>query len=220
MQNLALLAAICGLHTLAVISPGPDFLIAVKNSLTYSRRTGIYTAIGFALSIATHLLYCVTGLAFVISQSILLFTIIKYLGAAYLMYIGFKSIMSKSTAMPLPNTADNTNNTTPMKATKKTDITPLQAIKAGYLTNVLNPKATLFMLSLFTLVITPQTPAAVLIAASAYMILFTAVWFSVVAVFFSHRRIQNLYLKFEKTINRTFGGLLMLMGIKLALAKE
>ena len=83
MQNLALLATICGLHTLAVISPGPDFLMAVKNSLTYSRRTGVYTAIGFALGIATHLLYCVTGLAFVISKSILLFSVIKYLGALH-----------------------------------------------------------------------------------------------------------------------------------------
>ncbi len=165
-------------------------------------------------------MYCLTGLAFIISQSILLFTIIKYLGAAYLVYIGFKSIMSKSTGMSLPGTADDTNSATPVKATKKPDITPLQAVKAGYLTNVLNPKATLFMLSLFTLVITPQIPTAVLIAASAYMILFTAVWFSIVAVFFSHKRIQNLYLKFQKTINRTFGGLLMLMGIKLALAKE
>lgn len=208
MENLILLATICGLHTLAVISPGPDFLMAVKNSITYSRRTGIYTAIGFALGIATHLVYCVTGLAFVISKSILLFSVIKYLGAAYLVYIGFKSIMSKSTAITVHDAA------------KKPDMTPFQAIKAGYLTNVLNPKATLFMLSLFTLVITPQTPAAVLMAASAYMILSTAVWFSLVAIFFSHGKIRKVYLKFQKAINRTFGGLLMLLGIRLALAKK
>lgn len=213
MQHLALLATICGLHTLAVISPGPDFLLALKNSLTYSRRTGIYTAIGFALGIATHLIYCITGLAFLISKSILLFNILKYIGAGYLMYIGIKSIMSK------PNEQSVTSKTIPARA-KKSDMTAFQAIKSGYLTNLLNPKATLFMLSIFTLIIKPETPAFVLIGASAYMIVFTAVWFSLVAVFFSHQRIQNIYRKFERVISRTFGGLLMLMGIKLALAKE
>ncbi len=213
MQNLALLATICGLHTLAVISPGPDFLMAVKNSLTYSRRTGVYTAIGFALGIATHLLYCVTGLAFVISKSILLFSVIKYLGAAYLIYIGFKAIMSKTPQQP----ASPGGSSDPVK---KPDITPFQAVKSGYLTNLLNPKATLFMLSIFTLVITPETPAAILIAGSAYMVIFTAIWFSLVAVFFSHKRVRGLYEKFEKAITRTFGGLLMLLGLKLALVKE
>lgn len=213
MQNLALLAAICGLHTLALISPGPDFLLALKNSLTYSRRTGIYTAIGFALGIATHLLYCVTGLAFIISKSILLFSVIKYLGAAYLVYIGITSLMSKPSQQPA--TLGEIS-----QQTKKPDITPFQAVKSGYLTNLLNPKATLFMLSIFTLVIKPETPIAVLIAGSAYMILATAAWFSLVAVFFSQKRIQNVYLRFEKTISRTFGGLLMLLGIRLALVKE
>ncbi|MFO0780674.1 MAG: LysE family transporter [Candidatus Gracilibacteria bacterium] len=213
MQHLALLATICGLHTLAVISPGPDFLLALKNSLTYSRRTGIYTAIGFALGIATHLIYCITGLAFLISKSILLFNILKYIGAGYLMYIGIKSIMSK------PNQPSITGGTF-HGHTKKSDITPFKAIKSGYLTNLLNPKATLFMLSIFTLVIKPETPAFVLIGASAYMIAFTAIWFSLVAVFFSHLKIQNTYHKFESVINKTFGGLLMLLGIKLALANE
>ncbi len=213
MQNLALLAAICGLHTLALISPGPDFLLALKNSLTYSRRTGIYTAVGFALGIATHLLYCVTGLAFVISRSILLFSVIKYLGAAYLVYIGIKSLMSKPSQQPTALGEIN-------HQIKKPDITPFQAIKSGYLTNLLNPKATLFMLSIFTLVIKPETPIAVLIAGSAYMILATAAWFSLVAVFFSQKRIQNVYRRFEKAISRTFGGLLMLLGIRLALVKE
>ncbi len=207
MQDFALLATICGIHTLALMAR-PDFLMAVKNSLTYSRRTGIYTALGFALGIATHLLYCVTGLAFIISKSILLFNVIKYFGAAYLIYIGIKSIVSKTSPIRVSSDA------------KKPDISPFQAVKTGYLTNVLNPKATLYMLALFTLVIKPETPTSVLIGASAYMILSTAAWFSLVAVFFSHRRIRSVYEKFEKIIISTFGGLLVLVGVRLALVKE
>jgi RhtB (resistance to homoserine/threonine) family protein len=214
MENLTLLASICAIHTLALISPGPDFILALKNSITYSRKTGIYTAIGFALGIATHLLYCITGLAFLISQSIIIFNIIKYLGAAYLIYIGFKSFTSKSAPVEI-STGENSEDTT-----KKADITSLQAIKSGYLTNLFNPKATMYMLALFTMVIKPGTPIGVIVAASAYIVLATMAWFSLVAVFFSQKRVQNFYLKFQKAINRTFGGLLMLLGIKIALTKE
>ena len=71
MEYLALIGTVTLIHLLAVISPGPDFIVAVKNSLSYSRKTGIWTAVGFALGISVHILYCVAGLALIISQSIL-----------------------------------------------------------------------------------------------------------------------------------------------------
>ena len=182
--------------------------MALKNSLTYSRRTGIYTAIGFALGIAVHIFYCLAGIALVISKSIMLFNVIKYLGAAYLIYIGYKSLTAKKSRLQLEN------------LTRKDDITPLQAIRSGFLTNVLNPKATLFFLSLFTLVIKPDTSPLVLAAASAIMVIDTALWFSLVAIFFTHKRIRNIYERFETALNRTFGGLLLLVGIKIALTRE
>jgi len=207
MSSLPLLATIIALHTLALVSPGPDFLMAL-NSLTYSRRTGIYTAIGFALGIATHIFYCLAGIALIISKSILLFNVIKYLGAAYLIYIGYKSLTAKKSRLQLENLA------------KKEDISPLQAIRSGFLTNVLNPKATLFFLSLFTLVIKPDTSPLVLAAASTIMIINTALWFSLVAIFFTHKRIRSVYERFETALNRTFGGLLLLVGVKIALTRE
>jgi len=208
MSSLPLLATIITLHTLALVSPGPDFLMALKNSLTYSRRTGIYTAIGFALGIAIHIFYCLAGIALIISKSILIFNIIKYLGAAYLIYIGYISLTAKKSHLQLENLA------------KKEDITPLQAIRSGFLTNVLNPKATLFFLSLFTLVIKPDTSPLVLAVASSVMIINTALWFSLVAIFFTHKRIRNIYERFATPLNRTFGGLLLLLGIKIALTRD
>jgi threonine/homoserine/homoserine lactone efflux protein len=87
MNYLPLFGSVLIIHLMAVMSPGPDFIMALRNSLTYSRKTGIYTAIGFGFGIGVHVLYCVFGLALIISTSTIAFNIIKYLGVAYLGYI-------------------------------------------------------------------------------------------------------------------------------------
>lgn len=207
MEFFATLGTIFVVHMLGLMSPGPDFIMCAKNSLTYSRRTGIYTAIGFALGIAVHVAYCLAGLALVISKSIIVFNVIKLLGAAYLIYIGVKSIMAKR--MPIE-----------INASKKKDISPMKAIKIGFLTNVLNPKATMFFLGMFTLVISPDTPAFTMAVASVMMVVTTAIWFSIVAIFLTHPKIQGVVDRAQGAINKTFGALLVALGMKIALTKD
>src|SRR5438874_2029674 len=83
------------IHLLAVMSPGPDFAMVTRNSLLYSRKSGIYTSLGMSLGIMVHVTYCLLGIALIVSRSIVIFSIIKYVGAAYLMYIGYKSLRAK-----------------------------------------------------------------------------------------------------------------------------
>ena len=208
MEYLTIIGTVTIIHLLAVISPGPDFIMACKNSLTYSRRIGIWTAVGFGGGIAVHIFYSLAGLALIISKSILLFNVIKFLGAGYLIYIGLKSILSKSSKIELN------------KYHKKEDITRFSAIRTGFLTNVLNPKATLFFLSLFTLVISPKTPLSVISIMSVIMIINTVLWFSLVAIFLTQKRIHSIFEKFQNVFNKTLGGLLIALGIKVALAKR
>ena len=87
----------------------------------------------------------------------------------------------------------------------------------GFLTNVLNPKVTLFFLSLFTLVISNSTPNIIILTISLIMIITALIWFIVVSIFFTHPKIQKGFLKYEKVINRTLGGFLIFLGIKIAL---
>lgn len=208
MEYLALIGTVTLIHLLAVISPGPDFIMTVKNSLSYSRKTGIWTAFGLGLGISVHIFYCIAGLAIVISQSILIFNIIKLLGAGYLIYIGLKSIFSKSSNINVEATQ------------QKIDISSLEAIKIGFLTNVLNPKATLFFLSLFTMVISPDTPNLILAVLSIIMVLNTTLWFSLVSIFFTQKRIRNAFNTFQGIFNKVLGGLLIGLGIKVALIQK
>ena len=79
MGYLPIFLTVALAHLLAVISPGPDFIMITRNSLIYSRKSGIYSAIGLGLGILVHVIYSLVGIGLVISQSILLFTIIKFL---------------------------------------------------------------------------------------------------------------------------------------------
>lgn len=193
------------IHILAVMSPGPDFIMTVRNSLAYSRRSGMYSSIGLGLGIMVHVTYCLAGIALIISSSVLIFTIIKYIGAAYLFYIGIKSLRAK------PNHTNEVSETH-----HRVDLTRWQALRMGFITNATNPKATLFFLSLFTVVIEPGTPLAVKSIMGIEMILATILWFTFVTFIASHRLVRNRIGAIQHYLERFMGGVLILFGIKVA----
>lgn len=190
------------LHLLAVISPGPDFVIVTKNTLSHSRKIGIYSAIGVALGILVHVTYSLIGIGLIISQSILLFNVIKLLGAAYLIYIGFKALTSKSKAF--------------IKKIKiGGKISNFDAVKTGFFTNVLNPKATLFFFSLFTQFISPTTPVIIKAVYGIEMTIATFLWFALVAVILSHKYIKGYFSRFQHYVEKVMGAILIALGIKI-----
>jgi RhtB (resistance to homoserine/threonine) family protein len=193
----------CAIHLVAMISPGPDFLLVVKNSMKYSSRMGSYTALGVALGLVIHMTYCILGLGLVISQSILLFNIIKYLGAAYLICIGIASFLSKDE---------------PLQIDAKKDvhmIPPMQAVKMGFLVNALNPKATLAFVSIFSAFITPETPLRISLAFAVFVILSALVWFSFVASIFTFQKVRYIFEKAKTRVDRTIGILFVSLGLKI-----
>ncbi len=204
MIDLGLILSVLLIHLLAVISPGPDFFMALKNAITYSRKTGVYTAVGFGLGIGVHVFYSIFGLALLISKSILLFNTIKYIGVLYILYLGISALVSK------------TDNIHINQQQHQQDISPKKAIAQGFFTNVLNPKASLFFLSLFTLVIGPETSNNTLLIISVLLIINTFLWFSFVAVFMTQKRIRRVYMRYQRIFTKTFGFILIAIGLKIA----
>lgn len=205
MEYLPLIGTVTLLNLLAAMSPGPDFVMTVRNALCYSRRSGIFTSLGISLALGIHLFYCAAGIGLLISKSVVLFSLIKFLGVGYLIYIGVVSILSKKSKLDV--------------STEKSllDLTRLQAFKMGFLTNVLNPKATLFFLSLFTFVIGSSTPVYIILIISAIIMLTAFSWFSIVSIFLAQPNVQRIFLKYERIINFTLGGFLIFLGVKIAL---
>jgi len=196
-----LFGLIFGIHLLAVMSPGPDFVMVLKNALQYKRKAAIYTALGIGLGIGVHILYSIAGVAYLLQKNQTLFYIVKIAGALYIIYIGAKTFMSKQTQMKLDTSE------------KTTVLSPWQAVKTGFVTNVLNPKASLFFLSLFTLLIPPDIPVWVLTAISLMLITVTFLWFSLVSIIFTNKRVVQSYEKYETYIVKVFGLLLIVLGI-------
>ncbi len=205
MEYLPLIGTVFLLNLLAAVSPGPDFVMTVRNSLCYSRRSGIYTSIGIVAGLTIHLFYCAAGIGYIISKSEVLFTLIKIVGAGYLVYMGISSFLSTKSKLDLSGESAGP------------DLTGFQAFKMGFLTNVLNPKATLFFLSLFSFVIGSSTPVYIVLIISLIIMLTALAWFIIVSVFFTQRKVQTAFLKYEVVINRFLGGFLVLLGIKVAL---
>ncbi len=208
MPYLTEFLTIAAIHLLAVMSPGPDFAMITRNSLIYSKKVGLYSALGLALGIMLHIAYSLIGIGLIISQSIVLFSIIKFLGAGYLVFIGWKSLRAKPHKMNLAS------------ENKKPDLEKFAAIKMGFLTNILNPKATLFFLSLFTQVINPETPTAIKMLYGAEMSLMTFVWFALVAIALSQKTIKAKFSAIQHHFEKVFGVILIVLGIKVALSSS
>lgn len=204
MEYLSIFLTVALAHLLAVVSPGPDFIMITRNSLIYSRRTGIYSAVGLGLGILVHVFYSLVGIGFIISQSIVLFNIIKFIGAGYLIYIGYKSLTAKATKIDIS------------ARSHKEDISRLAAIRIGFITNVTNPKATLFFLSLFTIVITPSTPLFIKILMGTEMSIVTFLWFALVAYLTSHHIVKDRISGIQHFAEKFIGVVLIALGIKVA----
>ncbi len=202
---------VAGIHWLAVMSPGPDFAMVMRNSLLYSRRTGLLAAAGLAIGILLHVAYSLLGIGLLISKSILLFNTVKFLGAAYLIYIGVKSLVSKKDIdiHSLESDVPTVSN--------QQELGVVQALKLGFLTNALNPKATLFFLALFTQVISPNTSAGIKILYGVEMSMATFLWFSIVALVLTHSRVNQAFSGLKHHLERLFGIILIALGLKVAL---
>ncbi|MFF0206557.1 LysE family transporter [Streptomyces althioticus] len=196
--------AVAVITVLAVIAPGADFAMVVRNSYLYGRRTGLLGAAGVAAGVLVHVTYTMLGVGLLIASSAFLFTVVKLTGAAYLVYIGVRTFRTRAEV-----TVDLEH---------RTGLTPLAALRTGFLTNVLNPKTTLFVVSTFAQVVDPGTPLLQQAGYGLFMSLAHLLWFGVVALFFSHDRMRGLMLRGQRVLNKVIGTALAGLGISLALA--
>ncbi|MEU9027644.1 LysE family transporter [Streptomyces sp. NPDC048383] len=197
--------AVAVITLLAVISPGADFAMVVRNSYLYGRPTGLFAAVGVAAGVLVHVSYTMLGVGLLIASSTALFTAIKLAGAAYLVWIGIRTFRARAEL-----TVD---------LESKPGLTPLGALRSGFLTNVLNPKTTLFVVSTFTQVVNPGTSTWQQAGYGLFMAAAHLVWFGAVALFFSDARLRERMLRAQKALNRVIGSVLVGLGVGLGLAR-
>lgn len=195
--------AIVGL--LIVISPGADFVLVLKNSLSHGRHAGLLSALGISLAITVHIGYSLLGISYLISHNELLFNLIKYAGAAYLVYLGIKGIFAASAQTVITAEQDNS-------------LPSYRYFAQGFLCNVLNPKTMLFFLSIFSQVISEDGASSTqALIYGGYMVVLHGVWFALVATLMTSTALQHKLERVKPLINKACGVGLVSFGAALAL---
>jgi len=195
-------------HFFAVASPGPDFAVVLKQSVQQGRGNALWTSAGVGAAILLHVAYCVLGVALILTQSPSLFMALKYVAGAYLAYLGVQALRA---AKPPTNNQDNVEIKTVVEE-------PVWlAFRRGFFTNALNPKATLFFMSLFTLVISPTTPTSIQVGYGVYMALATWAWFSMLSMILSRNNVRVFFQQRGYWFDRGIGVILIALAVRVVI---
>jgi RhtB (resistance to homoserine/threonine) family protein len=193
---------IVSVTSLVMVSPGPDMVLVLRNTLVSGRRAGLQTSMGILSGNLVHITYCVLGIGVLISQSIIAFTALKYAAAAYLVFLGIMTFRSGA------------------KTLDARDVEGRRSTRAwfvqGFFNNLLNPKGTLFYLGVFTTVITADTSASVMFLLVVIMMLVSTSFWMFFVYTLDRPAIREVIERSRQAVNRIFGGLLLLLGLRVA----
>ena len=204
------MAEIIAVSTIAIFMamlPGADFVMVTRTSIYNGRLAGLYMSLGMCLSVCIHASYSIAGLAVVIANSPWLFSAIKYLGAAYLIYIAWQLLTTREILNK-------------EQSNQSTQMSPSIALRMGFTCNILNPKTSIFFLSIFTQVVSVDTPLIMQVSYGLIIMLAHFIWYSGVALLLSHPKMLPSFNRQKQKIDKVSGFVLMLIAIKLTLVNS
>lgn len=193
-----------GIHVLAAMSPGPDFILLSQQTLSRGRLAGLVCALGVTLGLGVHIAYSVLGLAVIIAQAAWLLMLIKIAGGAYLIWLGIQGLRARARGEVVELQAQPAATAEGMSRT----------LWRGFLCNVLNPKATVYFVSVFTVVLSPAMPTWQLAVYGAWMMALQFGCFAAVAVLLSVPVVNRQFQRAGHWVDRVLGGVMVVLGIK------
>ncbi|HFH4387614.1 TPA: LysE family translocator [Pseudomonas aeruginosa] len=194
------------LATLGMLSPGPDFFLIIRNAARYQRSAAMMTSLGVILGVATHMAYCVAGLAVLITTTPWLFNALKYTGAVYLIWIGIQALRSRG------------GGTLDLAVGGVQRVGHWSAFLQGYLCNLLNPKATLFFLAVFTQVLSLDSSFVEKLWYAGIIVGLAALWWPLLVVLIQSAVVRRGLARAQGVVDKLLGGLLIALGVKVALS--
>ena len=182
-------------HLLAVMSPGPDTAIIFQQSFAKGRNSGILTALGIGFGIFLHCLLAISGISILLYSTEEARFIIKILGASYLIYVGFQSLLLQDSSEPKIRTTIFTH-----------------PFLIGLITNILNIKAFLFTVSLFSF-INLQPDSLMSWIYLFYFPVITAAWFSFVSYALTHEALGDIFDQYNPKIQFASSAFILALGL-------
>ena len=202
--NWSVIVYVVFIDFLAIMSPGPDFFMVLKNSLTKSHKAGIYTTLGISLGCFILFLLGVLGVGALIAQNKILFTILKFAGALYLIYLAIKSLINKSEVSEPQLVYD-----------ENSKASVWEYFKIGLVCNLTNPKAMMFIITLAAYITEKGNPYTDGIVISIITCINTLIWFSLVSIVFGSIKVRKVFYRYQRVINIVFAIVLFYMASKI-----
>ncbi|MDI7862472.1 LysE family translocator [Rhizobiaceae bacterium n13] len=209
-QYLLELASLMAIFAFAIVSPGADLAMVMRQSIVHGRRPAVITSFGIGTSLMFHVTYTILGLGLIISQSIYLFNIVKWCGVAYLVYIGIKALCAGKADLTVSDAAA-------MEPHKRQSAA--RAFTLGFMANALNPKPVFFFLSIFSTVVSAHTPMMIKFGYGLVMAGCLIAWFVGVSIFMTTPKMRAAFARTSQWIDRVSGLVFIALGIKLATEK-
>lgn len=200
-------AGLLAVFSVLMVVPGADFVMVVRQSIAHGRRAAIITSFGIGVSLLFHVSYTILGIGLIVSKSLLLFSLLKWAGAAYLVYLGIKALRGGPMELAAVDVQD---------AGEAKEISAVRCFLVGFVTNALNPKAVLFFVPLFTAMVSHQTPDAVKGVYGLLMAVVLIIWFVGVSMFFTMASVRERFVAWGRWFNKATGMIFIGLGVKLA----
>lgn len=191
-----------GLMLLGAVSPGPAVLLSARTGLTEGFRTGLALAAGIGTGACFWACMALFGLGVVFAAAPVLFSALKVLGGGFLLWIGWQ--LWRGANLPLAPEATAVPRSLP------------SAFRLGLATQLANPKPAILMSAVFLGTVPPDTPGWQIGALLCVIFCCETSWNTFVVRIFSLDRTRDGYIRMKPALDRTFGGLLALLGVKLA----
>lgn len=193
-------------HFLALLSPGPDFVLVTKSALQNGKSTAIGVAAGIAIANALYIFLCLIGVGALIAKSIFLITSMKLAGGLFLTYLAYSAL--KATKSDYEDLS-----TTEVQNAIRTSF--FKELTTGFISGFLNPKNPLFYLSLFTLVLSNDVSIDFKIFLGIWMTTVVFIWDAFIIFVLSQNKIKSYFSRMAFYIDKLTGLLLGAFGLRL-----
>jgi len=208
MHYLSILLGIASVQLLAAASPGPTFIIVSRYSIGESRRRGLLVVAGVLSADLVWAILVASGLSVVILRYPAAYTVLQFAGAAYLIWLGSRILLSLMRKQAGKHAEDGGS-----------AASAAHAVRDGFLANMINPKSMAYYTSLFVVMIPQDPPAWLFAAVVATALLVSAAWWIAVALFFAVPPVRRLYERARRSVEAVMGCLLICLGLRMALSR-
>ena len=195
---------VAAIMSMALVSPGPNFVVVTATAASVSRAAGLMSAIGIGAATLTWTLLAVSSLQLLALTGPLVYAVLRAAGAAYLAWLGVALLRNARKPFD-PNAAGTASRGA------------WAAMGRGYLVSMTNPKAAAFFGSIFAIALPRQAPAWVYAASIAIAVGLSLSWNCSLALFFSNARVADCYVRAKWSINTAMGLLLIGVAARMAL---